>query len=80
MVCYQHIITAFACLADHYFIFDCPGQAELYTHHAAVATVLRRLSKTLRLCAVHLVDAHHTGYAQQLVLTWVLVAECVAPS
>jgi hypothetical protein len=45
---------------DAYFLFDFPGQAELYTHHQSVQNVLRRLeTQDYRLCAVHLVDAHH---------------------
>lgn len=47
-------------LSGHYFLFDCPGQVELYTHHNSVRNVVRRLEKwDFRLTAVHLVDAHH---------------------
>jgi len=47
-------------LADHYFLFDCPGQVELYTHNSAVRSVFGRLSKAgYRLAAVHLADAHY---------------------
>uniref|UniRef100_A0A8C5LIR0 GPN-loop GTPase 2 n=1 Tax=Leptobrachium leishanense TaxID=445787 RepID=A0A8C5LIR0_9ANUR len=43
-----------------YFLFDCPGQVELYTHHPALPSILRRLGEWgLRLCAVHLVDSHY---------------------
>lgn len=30
---------------DSYFLFDCPGQVELYTHHSAVKNVLAQLTK-----------------------------------
>lgn len=42
-----------------YFVFDCPGQLELYTHHASLARVLAHLQQRfdMRLCAVHLLDS-----------------------
>lgn len=48
-------------LKGHYFIFDCPGQAELYTHHTSFAKIMQHLQKKLdfRLASVHLVDAHY---------------------
>ncbi|KAI8391165.1 GPN-loop GTPase [Radiomyces spectabilis] len=47
-------------LQDHYFLFDFPGQVELFTHHTAVKEILDRLQKlNYRLVAVHLVDAHY---------------------
>ena len=44
---------------DDYFIFDCPGQIELYTH----LNVMRKLVDTLqswdfRICSVFLLDSH----------------------
>ncbi|KAF4088004.1 hypothetical protein AMELA_G00077820 [Ameiurus melas] len=45
---------------DCYFLFDCPGQVELYTHHSAVRNIFAQLSKwNFRLTAVHLVDSHY---------------------
>lgn len=45
---------------DHYFLFDCPGQVELYTHHNSVKNIAEQLGKQdFRLCAVHLVDSHY---------------------
>lgn len=32
-------------LKGHYFLFDCPGQVELYTHHSSVRNVVRQLEK-----------------------------------
>ncbi|KAG8451270.1 hypothetical protein GDO86_003483 [Hymenochirus boettgeri] len=47
-------------LRGTYFLLDCPGQVELYTHHPALPDILRRLGGWgLRLCAVHLVDSHY---------------------
>eukprot|EP00731_Ephydatia_muelleri_P032210 Em0023g717a len=44
----------------YYFLFDCPGQVELYTHHRAVKNVTEELQKWgFKLVAVHLVDSHY---------------------
>ncbi|KAJ3195668.1 hypothetical protein HK101_011410 [Irineochytrium annulatum] len=44
---------------DRYFIFDLPGQVELYTHHKSVRNVLAKLEKLdYRLCVLNMVDAH----------------------
>eukprot|EP00270_Netrium_digitus_P008387 TRINITY_DN2506_c0_g2_i2.p1 TRINITY_DN2506_c0_g2~~TRINITY_DN2506_c0_g2_i2.p1 ORF type:complete len:269 (-),score=71.82 TRINITY_DN2506_c0_g2_i2:40-795(-) len=46
---------------DHYFLFDFPGQAELFTLHSNAKAVIRALTQgpaNYRLTAVHLVDAH----------------------
>ncbi|XP_019368033.1 PREDICTED: GPN-loop GTPase 2 [Gavialis gangeticus] len=43
-----------------YVLFDCPGQVELYTHHAALRNIFGRLAAWgFRLAAVHLVDSHY---------------------
>ncbi|KJE98239.1 Gpn2 protein [Capsaspora owczarzaki ATCC 30864] len=49
------------CTDDAYFLFDCPGQVELYTHNDAVKELTQKLDKALkfRLAAVHLVDSHY---------------------
>jgi len=47
-------------LRDHYLLFDCPGQVELYTHNNSIRRVFARLSRDgYRLAAVHLADAHY---------------------
>ncbi|XP_077261348.1 GPN-loop GTPase 2 isoform X2 [Temnothorax americanus] len=54
------LITKILNLKDHYLIFDCPGQVELYTHHKSVSQIAEELNQNLvRLCSVHLVDSHH---------------------
>ncbi|CAK9317078.1 unnamed protein product [Citrullus colocynthis] len=47
-------------LKDHYFLFDFPGQVELFSLHSNAKSVIMKLIKNLnlRLTAVHLVDAH----------------------
>ncbi|CAG8545574.1 13905_t:CDS:2, partial [Dentiscutata heterogama] len=47
-------------LEDSYFLFDFPGQVELFTHHGSVKNILERLQKLdYRLVTIHLVDAHY---------------------
>ncbi|KAF1480008.1 GPN-loop GTPase 2, partial [Megadyptes antipodes antipodes] len=49
-----------AAFGGHYYLFDCPGQVELYTHHDALKNVFAQLAKwNFRLAAVHLVDSHY---------------------
>lgn len=53
---------------DDYFIFDCPGQIELYTH----LPVMKHLMETLqswdfRLCGVFLVDSQFLGETSKFV-------------
>ncbi|XP_037237550.1 GPN-loop GTPase 2 [Falco rusticolus] len=49
-----------AAFRGHYYLFDCPGQVELYTHHGALKNVFAQLAKwNFRLAAVHLVDSHY---------------------
>lgn len=46
----------------NYYVFDCPGQIELYTHHKSLKNViewLRSRHVDIQLCAVHLVDSHY---------------------
>lgn len=46
--------------SDHYFLFDCPGQVELYTHMTSAKNIFSQLAKwNFRLAAVHLVDSHY---------------------
>lgn len=43
----------------NYFLFDCPGQVELYTHHQSTRNIFAKLeTQGFHLCAVHLVDSH----------------------
>ncbi len=43
-----------------YFLFDCPGQTELFTSSPSLRRIVSTLSKTcgLQLACVHLVDSH----------------------
>jgi len=43
---------------DEYFIFDCPGQIELYTHIPVLSAVLAKLQElNIIVCVVHVIDA-----------------------
>lgn len=46
--------------SENYFIFDCPGQVELYTHHNSMTRIFNKLASLgYHLCTVHLVDSHY---------------------
>lgn len=47
-------------LKDHYFLFDFPGQVELFFLHSNAKKVIMKLIKKLdlRLTVIHLIDAH----------------------
>jgi hypothetical protein len=43
-----------------YFLFDLPGQVELYTHHNSVKNIIQKLlSLDYRLCCVNLIDSYY---------------------
>lgn len=48
-------------LKDPYLLFDCPGQAELYTHHDSMKNIVDILQRkgNHRLVCVHLVDSYY---------------------
>lgn len=56
----NHSFTAVLPAEGYYFIFDCPGQVELFMLHDSLRAVLNALTGkwSYRLTAVHLVDAH----------------------
>ncbi|KAL8655604.1 MAG: hypothetical protein Q9210_000769 [Variospora velana] len=46
-------------LEEDYVLFDCPGQVELFTHHASLRNVFFRIQKMgYRLVALHLTDSY----------------------
>lgn len=51
------------------FIFDLPGQVELYCHHESLNNILSHLQNIsqLQLCVVHLVDSHHCSDAGKFI-------------
>ncbi|XP_030375468.1 GPN-loop GTPase 2 [Scaptodrosophila lebanonensis] len=54
----------------NYFLFDCPGQIELYTHHNAMAHVFERLeSERYSLVTVNLIDSHYCSEPSKFIAT-----------
>ncbi|CAI7568881.1 hypothetical protein N7509_011301 [Penicillium cosmopolitanum] len=46
-------------LGDDYVLFDCPGQVELFTHHASLRNIFFQIQKLgYRLIVIHLVDSY----------------------
>lgn len=67
MYCMEFLETNFDWLVrklrestGNYFIFDCPGQVELFTHHQAMRNIFEKLEKMgYHLCTVQLIDSHY---------------------
>ncbi|OQV16539.1 GPN-loop GTPase 3 [Hypsibius exemplaris] len=65
--CLQHLVENLNWLEeklgrceDDYFIFDCPGQIELFTHLPVMRTLINQFeSWDIRTCGVFLLDAHY---------------------
>ncbi|CAH2236118.1 jg15115 [Pararge aegeria aegeria] len=56
------------------FIFDLPGQVELYSHHNSLSNIFSKLAseRQLQLCVVHLVDSHHCTDAGKFISALIL--------
>ncbi|XP_068630773.1 GPN-loop GTPase 2 [Battus philenor] len=56
------------------FIFDLPGQVELYCHHDTLTNIFSRLTENtnLQLCVVHLVDSHHCSDAGKFIAALII--------
>lgn len=52
-----------------YFLFDCPGQVELFTHHPALSSIFKKLEKELnfRLVVVNLTDSVYITQPNQYI-------------
>ncbi|EGC36613.1 hypothetical protein DICPUDRAFT_31574 [Dictyostelium purpureum] len=47
-------------LKDHYILFDCPGQVELYTHYKVISNLLENISKwSFRLTVIQIFDSFY---------------------
>lgn len=40
-----HLLTGFDEFSDDYILFDCPGQVELFTHHASLRNIFYKIQK-----------------------------------
>lgn len=57
----------------NYFVFDCPGQVELYTHHRSMANIFTKLEQLgYHLCTVHLIDSHYCSEPTKFISTLML--------
>lgn len=56
------------------YIFDLPGQVELYTHHDSLSNIFSKLTNDgqLQLCVVHLIDSHHCSDAGKFIAALIL--------
>jgi len=62
------LFTEIAKFPEHYFLFDFPGQVELYTHHVSVRNIMKQLEEFgFHLCCVHLVDSHYCSDAGKFI-------------
>ncbi|KAJ1957011.1 hypothetical protein GGI12_005149 [Dipsacomyces acuminosporus] len=53
---------------EYYFIFDCPGQVELYTHNQSIKRIVRHLeAQDYRLACIQLVDASYCTEAAKFI-------------
>lgn len=60
-------------VSDNYFIFDCPGQVELYTHHQSMTRIFKKLELLgYHLCTVHLIDSHYCSEPTKFISTLLL--------
>lgn len=58
---------------NRYFLFDCPGQVELYTHHASMSRIFERLEREgYHLVTVNLIDSHYCSEPAKFVSTLLL--------
>lgn len=80
MYCMEYLEKNFDWLLDklkaspsNYFIFDCPGQVELYTHHNSMSKIFAKLEELrYHLCTVHLVDSHYCSEPAKFISTLIL--------
>lgn len=56
------------------YIFDLPGQVELYCHHNSLSNIFSKLASEakLQLCVVHLIDSHHCSDAGKFIAALML--------
>ncbi|XP_050343137.1 GPN-loop GTPase 2 isoform X1 [Nymphalis io] len=56
------------------YIFDLPGQVELYSHYDSLRNIFSKLatSLSLQLCVVHLIDSHHCSDAGKFISALIL--------
>lgn len=61
-----------ASISSVYFIFDLPGQVELFTHNKVLYNIFEKLSRFIHLSVVNLIDSFHCLNATRLVSVMML--------
>lgn len=57
----------------NYFVIDCPGQVELYTHHKPVCRIIEKLGACgYNMVAVNLIDSHYCSEPTKFISTLLL--------
>ncbi|KAK5640643.1 hypothetical protein RI129_011454 [Pyrocoelia pectoralis] len=70
---YDWLLIKLRTIKDSYFIFDMPGQVELYTHHGAIKNIFGKLQDIgYHLCVVHMVDSHYCSDPTKFISTLLL--------
>lgn len=70
---FDWLLTQLKQSPDNYFIFDCPGQVELYTHHKSMSRIFGKLEQLgYNLCTVHLIDSHYCSEPTKFISTLLL--------
>lgn len=70
---FDWLLEALRASTSNYFIFDCPGQVELYTHHKSMPSIFARLEQLgYMLCTVHLIDSHYCSEPAKFISTLML--------
>ncbi|GAB0094894.1 GPN-loop GTPase 2 [Sergentomyia squamirostris] len=67
---FEFLVKQLKASKSNYFIFDCPGQVELYTNHNSMTRMFSKLeSMGYHLCVVHLVDSHYCSEPGKFIST-----------
>lgn len=62
----------------HYFLFDFPGQVELFTSHNSVRNIVAAMQKfPMQLCAVNLVDSHYCSDGMKFISVLLMSLSCM---
>ncbi|XP_003386225.2 PREDICTED: GPN-loop GTPase 2-like isoform X2 [Amphimedon queenslandica] len=64
--------------ASHYYIIDCPGQVELYTHHSSLRNITNRLKEEgMKVVSVHLIDCENCTDPSKFISSLLVSLSCM---
>jgi GPN-loop GTPase len=70
---FEWLLQQVSALEINYFIFDCPGQVELYTHHNSISNIFSKFeTHRFQLCAVNLIDSHYCSEPNKFIAALLL--------